>query len=322
MKPMVFLNTAWMEYYKGLVGDDSEIHGGGSYVEEYGYGHEIYNFKKINGKVYGYAQPGGANNLERLGAKLGADYLNGLTTIFTATHKDGGTYIVGWYQNAIFYRDYQETVLSERKFKNEYIGYYVEADERDAVLLSVDERFCFPKIPRGVKGGMGQSNVWYADSEEMRSFRAEVLNKINKYEKSNKKLKNIKFNRNSNMDNRKITEEKAIKLVTQKYTELGYYVNSVEKQNLGWDLEATYEKIKLRIEVKGLSGNRLTVEITSNEYSMMNEYKDSYRLCVVTDCLDRPVIHTFSFSNEKKCWANDEGDELTIEQIISARCYL
>ena len=46
MKAMIFLNTAWMERYEGLLGNDKEIHGGGSYVEEYGYGHEIFNFKK------------------------------------------------------------------------------------------------------------------------------------------------------------------------------------------------------------------------------------------------------------------------------------
>lgn len=173
-----------MDYYEGLVGRDSEIHGGGSYVEEYGYGHEIFNFKKINGKVYGYAQPGGTNKLERLGANKGADHLEGVIVIFTATHKDGGNYIVGWYKDAIFNRDYQKTILSERKFKNEFIGYYVEAEEKNAILLSVDERFSFPQIPRGIRGGMGQSNVWYADSEEMRPFRVQVLNQINMYEKN------------------------------------------------------------------------------------------------------------------------------------------
>lgn len=311
-----------MEYYEGLVGRDSEIHGGGSYVEEYGYGHEIFNFKKINGKVYGYAQPGGANNLERLGANVGADYLEGLIAIFTATHKDGGNYIVGWYKDATFYREYQVTKLKERKFKNEYIGYYVEADENNTVLLSVDERFSFPQIPRGVKNGMGQSNVWYADSEEMKAFRVQVFNQINKYEQSLKNLIKTRGIRNSNIESRKIIENTAIKLVSQKYKGLGYDIKSVEKENIGWDLEAIHKKVKLRIEVKGLSGNNLSVEITPNEYLKMNEYMDSYRLCVVTECLNKPMINTFCFSQEKNCWANDEGKELIVEQIISARCYI
>lgn len=321
MQPIVFLNTAWMEYYEGLIGSDNEIHGGGSYVEKYGYGHEIYNFKKIKGKVYGYAQPGGSNNLERLGAQEDADYLEGVLTIFTATHKDGGTYIVGWYKDATFFRDYQETKLKERKFKNEYIGYYAVAKEENAVLLSIDERFSFP-IPRGVKGGMGQSNVWYADSEEMKDFRVQVFNKIKKYEQEIKKSKKINGNRSNNVEDRKKIEDIAIKQVTKKYMDLGYDVKSVEQENLGWDLEAFYKKTKLRIEVKGLSGNNISVEITPNEYSMMNQYLDRYRLCIVTNCLNDPSIHTFSFSNEKKCWRNEDGEALVIDQIISARCYI
>ncbi len=50
---MVFLNIAWMERYEGLLRDDSEIYGGGAFVEKYGHGGEIFNFKNIKGKVYG-----------------------------------------------------------------------------------------------------------------------------------------------------------------------------------------------------------------------------------------------------------------------------
>lgn len=43
------------------------------------------------------------------------------------------------------------------------MGYYAVADVKNIRLLSIDERNIFPKVPRG-KGGMGQSNIWYADS--------------------------------------------------------------------------------------------------------------------------------------------------------------
>src|SRR5690554_7541952 len=65
---------------------------------------------------------------------------------------------------------------SERKFRNEYIGYYAVANADNATLLSIDERFSFPIIPRRVKGGMGQSNVWYADSPEMEDRKSTRLN--------------------------------------------------------------------------------------------------------------------------------------------------
>ncbi|MBU3214800.1 hypothetical protein LL033_08250 [Clostridium estertheticum] len=72
MQPMLFFNIAWMDFYDGKT-DKTEIHGGGAYVEEHGYGYEIYNFKRINNEVYGFAQPNGKNKLERLGASKNAE---------------------------------------------------------------------------------------------------------------------------------------------------------------------------------------------------------------------------------------------------------
>lgn len=322
MEPMIFLNTAWMERYEGLSGNDKKIHGGGSYVEKYGYGGEIFNFKKIEGKVYGYAQPGGLNNLRRLGSGEDDHFIDNVLIIFTAAHKDGGTYIVGWYKGATFFKDYQNTKLKERKFKNEYIGYYAVTNSENATLLSVDERFSFPLIPRRIKGGMGQSNVWYADSDEMLGFRKDVLKHIEKLEKIKSKRSHKIFSREVDAQAKKKIENIAIKEVTREYTDRGFIVTSHESENLGWDLEAIHKKITLRIEVKGLSGQNVFVEITPNEYKNMNDYQESYRLCVVTKCLVNPIIHVFSYSSERNTWLNEEGDELIIDQIISAKCYV
>lgn len=322
MRPMVFLNTAWMERYEGLSGNDSEIHGGGSYVEENGYGAEIFNFKKIAGKVFGYARSGGLNNLQRLGANEDDDFIEGVLIIFTAKHEDGGTYIVGWHEEAIFYKDYQETELKERKYKQEYIGYYTEAKAENVTLLNIDERFSFPMIPRRIKGGMGQSNIWYADSVSMAAFKQDVLKHIEKYEKVKKAMEQKSFARKVDIQANKIIEAIAIKEVSRKYTEREFMVSSVESENLGWDLEAVYKQVKLRIEVKGLSGNIISVEITPNEYKKMQEYIESYRLAIVTNCLVNPQLNIFSYSTEKNAWCNEEGDLLIIDQIIAARCYI
>lgn len=322
MKLMIFLNTAWMERYEGLSGNDTEIHGGGSYVEEYGYGHEIFNFKKIGSKVYGYAQPGGYNNLQRLGANVDDEYVEDVLIIFTATHKDGGTYIVGWYKNATFFKDYQNTNLKERKFKNEYIGFYAVSNATNVTLLSIDERFSFPMIPRRVKGGMGQSNVWYADTNEMLDFKKEVIRHIESYEKKKNKRKQQAISHQVDTKVKKKIELIAIREITNEYIERGFSVNSVESENVGWDLEAIYKNTILKLEVKGLSGDRVFVEITPNEYKNMNDFKDNYRLCVVTSCLANPIVHVFSYSSEKDAWLNEDGDLLEIDQIISARCYI
>src|SRR5260370_30837201 len=76
---MVFLRIGWMDRYQGISCGDA-ISGGGAYVAEHGYGHEIFNFKPFQGNVYGYVQPPGAGpnapgqtkiNIDRIGA--GAD---------------------------------------------------------------------------------------------------------------------------------------------------------------------------------------------------------------------------------------------------------
>lgn len=280
---MLFFNTAWMDFYEGI-NDDTEIHGGGSYVEEYGYGHEIYNFKKIRGKVYGYAQPNGRNNLERLGANKDAESLSGVLLIFTATHKDGGTFIVGWYKNATVYRDYQETTMKERKYCDEYIGYYAVAKAEDAVLLNRDERvMLLEPIPKG-KGGMGQSNVWYADADNMKDFRYRVIKFIDTYEKKYVSRKPI-TKKSINVDIKKKVEIAAVKKVTDYYKNLGYEVRSVEADNIGWDLEIKRKKTVFRVEVKGKSGRDISVNLTPNEYKNLQLYKNSYRLAIVTYAL-------------------------------------
>ncbi|RXI57293.1 DUF3883 domain-containing protein [Clostridium tetani] len=322
MNRLVFLNIAWMERYEGLQGVDSQIRGGGSYVNEHGYSHEIYNFKNINGKVYGYAQPSGYNNLQRLGADADSESLDNVLIVFTATYKNGGTYIVGWYKNATFFRNYQSSDLEERKYKGNYIGYYAVANINDAFLIPVDKRFSFPQIPRRTKGGMGQSNVWYADSIEMVEFRENVIKKIKDYEEKKSKLESNSISRQANVELRKKVENIAINTVIDEYQNRGFSVISVESENKGWDLEADYKNTSIKIEVKGLSGTSISVELTANEFENMKKHRDTYRLAVVTECLNNPILNIFFYSTELNEWISEDGDVLSIDTIILAKCYI
>ena len=78
----------------------------------------------------------------------------------------------------------------------------------------------------------------------------------------------------------------------------------------------------MKIEVKGLSSNSLLVGLTPNEYENMNKYKDSYRLAVVTEALTNPTLNIFSYSFEKEKWISEDSEELIIDTIIAARCYI
>lgn len=322
MKKMIFFNITWMERYEGLEGNGALVHGGGSYVEEHGYGHEMFNFKKIEDKVYGYVQPSGTNNLQRIGGSEDTEYIDGVLVVFTATHKGGGTHIVGWYKDARVFRNYQESDLEARRFGANIIGYYAFAAAANATLLSEDERPSFPKIPRRTKGGMGQSNVWYADTLEVIGFKKEVLQHVERHEKKKDRRRKQIVSRQVDVEKRRKVEKAAIEQVTKEYSDRNFDVISVESENLGWDLEARYKKTELKLEVKGLSGREVSVMISPNEFKHMNSLKDSYRLCVVTESLSNPNIYVFSYSLEKGKWLSEDGEVLVIDQIISARCYI
>lgn len=160
-----------MERYDGIDGDS--IHRGGSYNRD-SVGHEVCNFSNVNGNVYGYVQPTGQIKLERLGAGKNNERVSGITVIWTAGPDSGGTAVVGWYRNATVFREAQiidrPTSLQKR---NGLETYRVVASAADAILLPSDSRSLM--IPRAVKGGIGQSNVWYADSPDSEAIVQRVL---------------------------------------------------------------------------------------------------------------------------------------------------
>lgn len=325
--PMIFLRIGWMERYQGFVRGDA-ITGGGSFVHDMGYGHEILNFAAFQGRVYGYVQPpGGGHNLagrakihvDRIGGGR-HDTATGVIAVWVATKPDVGAFVVGWYRNAAVHSDWQAPPAgSQREHDGQGIGYYVEADSHDAVLLPPDERV-FP-IPQHAKGAMGQSNIWYADAPDFhRDFRERVLEYI-----ETRSIPKVVMEEDSGTSRqpdpllRLRVEEAAVQVVFDHYTKLGYRVDSVEKDNVGWDLNAVLGKRNLKLEVKGLSATEPSSELTPNEYTMMRKHTDSYRLCVVTNALNGPNLEIFAYSDEARRWESQFGRRLDFEEIVSAR---
>ena len=192
MRKVIFFNIGWMKYYQGITDKDS-LQNGGKFTDENEYGHEIFNFLPFNGDMYGYVQPSGKGdyfnrsiNIDKLDAQKQKSVDNVLS-IWLASHPEkGGTWVVGWYENSTIYRTHQQAPTnSNRNFGNSKIqfGYWVTAREEDCVCLPIDERIL--KTPRG-KGGIGQSNVWYAQSKEniTLEFRDKVEQLISKYRAS------------------------------------------------------------------------------------------------------------------------------------------
>jgi len=318
---VIFCNVGWMEHYQGLKHGD-QIVGGGSYVKEEGRGHEICNFAPSKNILYGYVQPPGAQiDIERIGASADDESVHGVTVIWTATRPTGGTAVVGWFKNATIFREYQRFTKSPAiQQQNGIDGYWIKAPLDQANLLPVDERTL--EIPRQVKGGMGQANIWYADKPESASIVKRVLDLVD----GKRTRPVITRGRKGKQDQERKAEieKSAIRLCCEHFEGLGYSVESVEKDNVGWDLEATSGKTLLRIEVKGLSGGVFSVELTPNEYRAFGEKSDAYRLAVVTNALESPELFICRYSKERKMWVVDDkaNKSLQIEtrQSASIKC--
>ena len=190
------------------------------------------------------------------------------------------------------------------------------------------ERLDTPEVPNG-KGGFGQSNVWYADSDIGIEFRHKTIEFISEYEKKISKEAASEQERDvqSRVDAeaKKKVEEVAIKQTRKCFRDLGYVCKSVKSENLGWDLEFTKGNVKLFVEVKGLAQSYISVMLSRNEYEKMRDNVERYRLAVVTNCLDpnrEPTLNIFSFISEKNGWFDKYGHELNIEEIVVARCEL
>lgn len=326
---MVFFRVGWMDRYQGLIAGD-EIKHGGDFVRRNQFGHEVFNFRPYKGQVLGFVQPPGRAPLEadrkinigRLGARSDEVSVSGVFVIWVAKCDGDGQVIVGWYRNATVHRFWQKAPMdADRVHEGIEIGYFASASVGDVTLLPVDERVF--EIPSR-KGGIGQANIWYADAEDMPEqvgLRQRVLEYV-QHRRIEVPISQASIPRQVDPLLRQMIEKAAIEKVTSYYAGLGYQVQSVEKDNAGWDLEAKHaiQKDKLRLEVKGLSGSDLCFELTPNEYAKMKENRSTYRLCIVTQALNNPELSVFTYSGESEKWTDANNRILHIDEAISARC--
>jgi hypothetical protein len=328
---IIFFNTGWMTFYEGIKND--RITGGGKHVDKEGWGVEMFNFKAFENNLYGYVQPkiDKKNNnpstvkLEKIGALKTDQKLMNVTVVWTARRPgNGGTYIIGWYKKATVFRHSQSPPKrSNRKYKNNPLDYYATTKSKNATLLPVDERIV--RVRRKEKNWMGQSNVWYADKNPtfVKVVKEYIFNGLFPPQPAIPK-KGIGTGNPRQPDplKRIEVEKSAIHTVINHYRKLGYLVESFEKDNLGWDLTATYDVIALKLEVKGLSGNIVSTELTPNEYKNIHLHKMSYRLCIVTNALKNPVLKIFSYSKDSNRWTSEDGTILKFQEVKSARIYV
>jgi hypothetical protein len=312
--PIIFFRIAWMKYYSGVNLEDVPS-GGGKYIGLNNDGGEVYNFLPLNGYYYGYASPPKDNdlNLERLKSPVSNNQVQNVTVILFAKHPLGGSYIVGWYKNATLNRNTIRLTYKKRKDKPFYL---FSAKVNDCTLVPENKRvFQMPK------DGPGQSNVWYGAEYSKKDFIPSVLSYINKPEDYLTKIKGKKVKQpmwQVDAEKRKKVELAAMELTAEYYTQLGFDVYDVHEKNYGWDMEARKGKEKLLLEVKGLSGNELTVELSANEYAKSKKHKKDFRICIVNNALDKNKKQLHVFANIKGYWISNNGLWLNETPKVSA----
>ncbi len=265
-------------------------------------------------------------NLRKLGARGSTELVNGVTVVWIArSPRNGITYVAGWYRNATVHRDSNHYKVP--RSTGEVIEYQIEAPLGTAKLLAPDQRVL--EVPTAkVKGNLGQSPVWYGNPGFLARVRAYL--KTDGIATKVSKKKSAGAAKQPDPDERKRIELAAIKHAIKYYQSTAggnRAVRSVEKDNAGWDLTVTGGDVTLKVEVKGLSGNDVCVELTPNEYEQMLAAKQRtmYVIYVVTAATTPAATsHVFYYNVEvskgrNHAWMTEDGRILKIKPLIGAR---
>ncbi|MDR3773704.1 MAG: DUF3883 domain-containing protein [Terracidiphilus sp.] len=211
-----------------------------------------------------------------------------------------------------------------RRLEGDVISYKTKARYHDCKLLedSDSERF-FP-IPnrREEEGGYGQSPNWYGLGDKFLDKVWKFVRDWKSNQSKDRPAKRTAPARNNDPAVKLLVEQAAIRVATEFYSSQAggkREVRSVERENLGWDLEAIGPNDTLKVEVKGVSASTPVVELTPNEFAKMNAHSGSWVLFIVTDCLSRkPQSFEIRYMHDWKRWEAGNGEVLSIQQKVAA----
>ena len=322
LEPMLFVYVGWMDNYRGQKSD--KLLNGGSYAEKNHRGVEVCNFKSHKGKVYGnFGSKNGisAKGFKKLGGSSSVRAVKGTIVWIAKNEETNKIVVIGWYQNAEIFRAKQK--LSNPSTAHQKYGlnaYYFSAKKADACLLESNDRIL--EVPKG-KGGKGKNFLWYADSEIGQSFKKKVIDFIQSYLKAGETPTHSPGWRNTKCDpeRNKVVEQSAVDFVSSYFESGGFTIKSVEADNVGYDLEAVRGSETFYIEVKGLSGSRIQVGISPNEYDFFKECRANYYLAIVSDALTvSPILTLCKVSKDTGQWiveGKEESSVITTEKTAA-----
>ncbi|MER9554667.1 hypothetical protein [Mesorhizobium sp. M0323] len=166
---MIFFNVGWMKKYQGMSQGDPTL-GRHGYLREHAHGWESFNFLPEQGRVFGYQPRKDKIWLPNLGGSPKGETVEHVLVVWLATHPVTlKVLIVGWYKDATVYR----TAIPRTPTRGEGAGlneipYTVEALAENATLLPETNREFRTHTHHSMKGGLGQSPVWYGANDEFR----------------------------------------------------------------------------------------------------------------------------------------------------------
>jgi|HubBroStandDraft_6_1064221.scaffolds.fasta_scaffold242687_2 hypothetical protein len=278
----LFARIGWMQFYGGPVPGDERPVGGGSYTKS-DIGHEVYNFREIAGRLYGYFQPSMSSEkiaLERIDpAARDRDKLDDVLIAFVASRPDRGQVVVGWYEHAELHRK----ALAQSPGRPRGYGHLCTADATNCTLLP-DWNRTF-RVP--ATGGIGRSNVCYPlelDGSPKRSpWIRQALNFIDDYdgvdirdkpemaaelesasaiERAIAQSQGQGFARTAK--ERKALEDHAMAAAKRYFKDKGF---DVEDHHVGrpYDLLFTRNSTQIYVEVKGTTTDGDSIVLTNGE---------------------------------------------------------
>jgi len=286
-----------MQFYNGRIPGDERPVGGGRHNRT-AIGHEIYNFRKINGRLYGYfAPPGYYVNLKRIDpAAADKNKLRDVLVIFVARRKGGGQVVVGWYKHADVLRDYVSSPGKPRGYQHLCI-----AAQRNCVLLPQQNRTV--EVPGG-RGALGQANVWYPLRAAGRGAKPAlwlrgIIKFIDEYngvnllthpegaaeeasasavEEALAKSKGQGFA--ATPEERRAIEARAMAAAKRYFAAKRFKVDDVSSRR-SYDLECVRAGSRLHVEVKGTTTDGAAIVLTNNEVKHACDKKNACALFIL-----------------------------------------
>ena len=163
---IIFCNIAYLRYYDGRIAGELKPNTGGRWVKENEDAHEKWNFLNMDSVCYGYVQGLSDNmHIERFDGVSKSNATAEDVTVIWCALKGNKTVIVGWYEHATAYREFQDCFYTP--ISGLCRAYWFETKAENAYLLPEEMRTY--EIGRasktGTGTGFGQYNYWFADSE-------------------------------------------------------------------------------------------------------------------------------------------------------------